>query len=91
MVTTYYKIYSKSRQQYINGTPAYSSWSQDGRLFPTIGKVRTFITSSIKMNKRGRGHNFGDWQICEFTLALQDTKELHQVVTPKKMMELLKS
>lgn len=91
-MVTYYKIYSKSKQQYIAGTPAYSSWSVDGRLFPTVGKVRAFITSSITQNRiNGRTHDFNDWQVREFTLELKDTKDLHQVVAAKKLMDLLKA
>ena len=33
--------------------------------------------------------NLSEWIVDEMVLTVTDTKELHQVVTAKKMMELL--
>ena len=90
-MVTYYKIYSKTRDKYIAGTPGYHSWTVAGRLFPSIGKLRAFITSAIKVNQYGGSYNFGDWEVREYTLELKESKELSQIVTPKKLMELLKT
>lgn len=93
-MVTYYKIYSKSRDKYLNGTPMYNNWTVDGRLFPSIGKLRSFITSSIKISGTRTyltNHDFNDWEIREFKLELLNCKELVAVVKPELIVKLLKA
>ena len=96
-MVTYYVVRNKTTGKYIRGTPAYHNWSTDPRLFPSIGRLRGFITSVMKYNKMRRENGvhlhlavaISQWVVDEMTLTLIDTKELHQVVTGKKIMELL--
>ena len=94
-MVTYYVIRHRNTGQYIKGTPAYHSWSADPRLFPSIGRLRGFITSVMKSNKLRREKysymcvDISHWVVDEMALTTVDTKELHQVVTGKKIMELL--
>ena len=91
----YYVIRNKTTGQYIKGTPSYHSWSADPRLFSSIGRLRGFLSSVMKHNKERRERwsymciDMSQWIVDEMTLTVTDTKELHQVVTAKKMMELL--
>jgi hypothetical protein len=66
----------------------------DPRLFPSIGQLRAFITAILTYNKDRRQWAYqcvdiSQWVVDEMTLTVTDTKELHQVVTGKKIMELL--
>lgn len=94
-MVTYYVIRHKDTARYIKGTPAYHHWSADPRLFPSIGRLRGFITSVLKQNASRRANypnmcdDVSTWVIDEMVLTVAETKELHQVVTGKKLMELL--
>ena len=94
-MVTYYVIRHKETGQYIKGTPVYHRWSVDPRLFPSIGQLRSFITSILTYNKARRELwsyqciDMSQWIVDEMVLTVTDTKELHQVVTGKKIMELL--
>lgn len=94
-MVTYYVIRHKLTGRYIRGTPAYHNWHEDPRLFPSIGRLRSFITSVLKQNARYRQkypHACDDvstWIVDEMVLTVSDTKELHQIVTGAKLMELL--
>lgn len=90
-MVTYYVIRNKETGWYVKGTPAYYQWSEDPRLFLSIGRLRGFVTSAIKYSKirRNRTLNLHNWLVDEMVLTTTDTKELHQVVTAKKMMEML--
>jgi hypothetical protein len=67
----------------------------DPRLFSSIGQLRSFITAILTYNKARREQwpymcvDISQWVVDEMTLTVTDTKELHQVVTGKKIMELL--
>jgi hypothetical protein len=95
MVIKYYTIRNQSTGLYLKGTPAYHNWSVEPRLFPSIGRLRGFITSVLRINKDRRERwpqlcaDVSTWVIDEMVLTVTDTKELHQVVTGKKIMELL--
>ena len=95
MVIKYYTIRNQSTGLYLKGTPAYHNWSVEPRLFPSIGRLRSFITSVVRINKDRRERwpqlcaDVSTWVIDEMVLTVIDTKGLHQVVTGKKIMELL--
>jgi hypothetical protein len=96
MVIKYYVIRHKETGRYIKGTPAYHGWFvDDPRLFPSIGRLRSFITSVLKLNKHRRENwpqlcdDVSTWVIDEMVLTATDTKQLHEIVTGKKLVELL--
>jgi hypothetical protein len=95
MVIKYYVIRHKETGRYIKGTPAYHTWSADPRLFPSVGRLRGFVSSVLRLNKHRQERwpqlcdDVSTWVVDEMVLTAIDTKELHQVVTGKKLMELL--
>ena len=95
MVIKYYTIRNQSTGLYLKGTPAYHAWSVEPRLFPSIGRLRGFITSVLRINKTRRERwpqlcvDVSTWVIDEMVLTTVGAQELHQVVTGKKIMELL--
>ena len=69
---------------YRTGTPNYGGWSKTGRKFPSMGSLRQFITLSIKKNTV-----MSDWIIEESQLVPISDKEVSDIITPKKLLELL--
>ena len=81
-----YKIRSKNNPiMFLKGTPAYNSWDKTGRMFPTIGKLRSFITGSMKYKR-----DLSNWDIIEFEMVEQAVKDVHEIITPAKLIELIK-
>lgn len=87
--TTYYKIRKKSEPDlYLKGTPAYHSYDKSGRVFQSLGAVRTFITNV--MNNEYRRSQLDDWQVVSYVMQLRDIKDIVDIVKPEKIVELLK-
>ena len=83
----YYKIRCKSDPtKFISGTPVYHSYDSLGRFFPTIGKLRTFLT--LVMNSRS-DDDISNWEIVELEMVIKEVKGVHEVITQKKLIELL--
>ena len=95
-MTTYYKIRSKSDPElFVKGTPAYQSYDKTGRTFHTLGQLRTFLTGVMntdsyyaKQDERPR-NRVADWEIVELEVIEKDVKGVHEVITAKKLKELI--
>ena len=95
-MTTYYKIrYKDNPEMYIKGTPAYQSCDKTGRTFHTLGQLRTFLTGVMKsdsyytkQDERPR-NRVADWEIVELEVIEKDVKGVHEVITAKKLKELI--
>ena len=84
----YYKIRSKSDPtKYVRGTPSYHSYDNIGRIFQKLGQLRSFLTGVI--NDNHRFYDISDWEIVELELSVKEVKGIHEVITQKKLMELL--
>lgn len=89
MAVTYYKIRKKEQpDQYLKGTPVYHSYDKSGRIFATLGSLRTFLTGV--MNNEYRSSQIGDWEVVELEMTFRDVKQIHEVVKPEKLIKLLK-
>jgi len=96
-MTTMYKIrYKDDPEKYIKGTPAYLSYDKTGRIFQTLGSLRSFLTSV--MNTDGRNNKYGDgeysnrvanWEVVEIEMVVKEVKGVHEVITAKKLKELI--
>lgn len=96
---TYYKIrYKDDPEKYIKGTPAYLSYDKTGRIFQSLGSLRSFLTSV--MNTDGRNNRYGDksgghhnrvadWEVVELEMVVKEVKGVHEVITAKKLKELI--
>jgi hypothetical protein len=85
---TYYKIRSKSNPgMYVRGTPAYHSFDKIGRIFQKIGALRSFITQV--MNSHYIKADITDWEVVELQMVITSTKDLHEMLSAKKIKELL--
>jgi hypothetical protein len=89
-MATHYKIRSKTnRELYVKGTPAYHSYNKDGRLFSSIGQLRTFITCVLNSGSEHVRRDLHDWEVVELELRHVDTKDLIDVIKPEKIIKLL--
>ena len=87
---TMYYIRSKSNPgEMLRGTPSYHRFvKSDGRLFPSIGKLRAFISAVLKNEYRRKG--IPDWEVIEAELITKDVKQVHEIIKADKLIELLK-
>jgi len=82
----YYKIRSKSNAElFLMGTPTYHYYNTKGRVFQSLGQLRTFITGIMKY----RNGDLGEWDIIEYELKEISVKGVHEIITPKKLLEIL--
>jgi len=85
-----YKIkYKILPDTYLSGTPASHKYDSHGRIFSKLGHLRSFITSTLK--NPHRVNDISDWEIVEFELNVRYIKQVHEIVKPEKIVELLKS
>jgi hypothetical protein len=87
-----YKIRSKNDpSKFLTGTPTYNNWNKSGRIFPTIGKLRAFLNSSLgdSGGRRPRVNNTGDWDIVEYELTELSTKDVHEMIKPEQLIKML--
>lgn len=88
-MTFYYKLKSKSNpDMYVKGTPVYHNYDKNGRVFQSMGALRTFITNV--MNNTYRNNDVTDWQVVEYEMQVRDIREVHEIIKPEKLVKLLK-
>lgn len=74
---------------FVKGTPYYLSHDKTGRIFQTLGKLRTFLTSVMNADARMERSRMSDWEIVELEMIVKEVKGVHEVITAKKLKELL--
>lgn len=85
----FYKLRKKSDpSQYVKGTPVYLSYDKKGRIFQTLGALRTFLTGC--MNSSYRERDVTQWEVVELETVERSIKEVIDVVKPEKIVEILK-
>jgi hypothetical protein len=92
MAMIYYKIrYKDDPERYIKGTPMYQSYDKTGRIFQSLGNLRSFLTGVMNADSRGDGgcNRVAEWEVVELEMVVRDTKAVHEVFTAKKIKELL--
>lgn len=83
-----YKIRNKNNpEKFLTGTPTYTNWDKTGRMFQTIGKLRTFLTNTLKVQKPGK--NIGDWEIVEYELTVKSVNDVHEIIKPEQLVKML--
>jgi hypothetical protein len=90
-MTTYYKIrYKDNPELYIKGTPMYQSSDKTGRIFQSLGQLRSFLTGVMNNDSRLKERNrVSEWEVVELEMVVKETKAVHEVFTAKKIKELL--
>ena len=91
-MTTYYKIrYKDDPEKYIKGTPMYQSYDKTGRIFQSLGNLRTFLTGVMSADARSdqNRNRVADWEIVELEMVVKETKGVHEVIKVDKLLKLL--
>lgn len=89
MSTKYYKLRKKDApDQYVKGTPVYHKYDKSGRVFQTLGNLRSFLTCCMKSR---RGEDITEWEVVELAMVITEVRPVVDVVKPEKIVELLKS
>lgn len=90
-MTVYYKIRKKDiPDMFVKGTPMYLSYDKTGRIFQSLGNLRTFLTGVMNSDARLKERNrVAEWEVVELEMVVKDTKAVHEVFTAKKIKELL--
>ena len=81
----YYKIRSKKNPTMFR--KADGSWNTSGKVYDTLGKLRTILTLAIN---HWNPKDISDWEIVEYEVTVKAIKEPHEVMDPKKILEILK-
>ena len=91
---SYYKIRHKKNGRwskggmYVSGDGNGTLWvEKGGKTWDTLGKLRSHITSHMG---RYTSTDMSDWEVVEYKMVYNDAKPIHEVIDPKKLMELLK-
>lgn len=92
-MSTFYKIRHKKTNRWSMGGSYVSSdgtgglWVEEGgKIWNKIGPVRSHITSHL--NGYGGG-DVSDWEVVEYRMVETNRKSIHEIVTAKKLMEML--
>lgn len=95
-MTTFYKIrYKGDPEKYVKGTPAYQSFDKTGRTFQTLGQLRTFLTgvmnedSHYARQDETPRNRVANWEIVELEVTEKVVRGVHEVITAKKLKELI--
>jgi hypothetical protein len=90
-MTVYYKIrYKDDPEKYVKGTPYYQSYDKTGRIFQTLGQLRTFLTGVMNADGRSAERNrVSEWEVVELEMVVKEVKGVHEVLTSKKIKEML--
>ena len=86
-----YRIRNKRTGKFhVGGLSNYdSSWNSCGKIWTTLGKLRSMITNTIRHATWGEPV-FDEWEIIEYELTEVAVKEVNEIVTPEKLLELLR-
>ena len=67
----------------------YNLWSKEGKTWTTLGKLRAMLTMNTP-DTYHRGQDMTDWEIIEYEVTEKSVKLPHEVMDPKKTLEILK-
>lgn len=85
---TYYKIRRKSHPELFR--KADGSWNGSGKVYDTLGKLRSAITNKMNSYSEHGRAEIQDWEIVEFEVRVKEVKQLIDIVKPEKVWDLLK-
>jgi hypothetical protein len=83
----YYKIRSKTNPDLFR--KADGTWNKSGKVYDTLGKLRSTITLNMNSHSSYVREKVGDWEIVEYEVTVKSVKHLADVIDPKKIFELL--
>lgn len=87
MTLTYYKIRKKSNPEMFR--KADGTWNKSGKVYDTLGKLRSTITFNMNSYSEYVRDQVKDWEIVEFEVHVKEVKQLFDVIDPKKVWGML--
>ena len=84
----YYKIRKKSDPEMFR--KADGTWNKSGKVYDTLGKLRATITMKLNSYYDSVRGEIQDWEIVEFEVRVKEVRQLHEIVKPEKVWDLLK-
>lgn len=84
----YYKIRSKKNPELFR--KADGSWNGSGKVYDTLGKLRATITNNLNSYSEYSRRSTEDWEIVEFEVVVKEVKQLHEIIKPERLVDLLK-
>ena len=83
----YYKIRKKSNPELFR--KADGTWNKSGKVYDTLGKLRATITNKINSYYESVRGEIGDWEIVEFEVVEKDIKQVHEIIKPERLIQML--
>ena len=84
----YYKIRSKKNPELFR--KADGTWNGSGKVYDTLGKLRATITNNLNSYSEYSRRSTEDWEIVEFEVVVKEVKQLHEIIKPERLVDLLK-
>ena len=84
----YYKIRNKNDPELFR--KADGTWNKLGKVYDTLGKLRTVITFHLNSTSEYQRNQLNNWEIVEYEVQVKEVKQLHEIVKPEKIFALLK-
>lgn len=88
MSLTYYKIRNKHNPDQFRKSDG--TWNNTGKVYDTLSKLRATITQHLNSYSDYRRRQLADWEIVEYEVRVKEVKQLHEIVKPEKIFDLLK-
>ena len=73
---------------YVSADGTYGWTDKGGKIWDTIGKLRSHIT--VHMDRYSGGTDMSEWEVLEYKLTAANVQGIHEVIDPKKIINLLK-
>lgn len=83
----YYKIRSKSNPEMFHKGGIYENWSKNGKVWATLGQLRSMLTMNMT---HYNPTDMSDWEIIEYEVTEKSVKAVHELVSQKRLIEMLK-
>ena len=85
---TYYKIRNKNNPELFR--KADGTWNTSGKVYDTLGKVRSIITQHMNSTSDYHRGKIQDWEFVEYEVTVKEVRQLIDIVKPEKVWGLLK-
>lgn len=66
------------------------TWNGSGKVYDTLGKLRSTITNNLNSYSEWTRRQTEDWEIVEFEVVVKEVKQLHEIIKPERLVDLLK-
>ena len=86
---TYYKI--RSKQDPTQFRKADGTWNSSGKVYDTLGKLRSAITMNMNSHSDYIRRQVENWEFVEYEVTVKEVKQLVDVMDKKKVWEMLKN